>query len=91
MTTHPQKIEDDEISLIDILLFPKASGRNVLISTIGCWLVGVTYYSAVPKIYEATATIQMAMVASELVETPAGLLEKIKMPLFFSSMALHVD
>ena len=84
-----QQIEDDEISLIDILLFLKASGRNVLISTIVCLLIGVAYYFAVPKIYEATATIQMAIVAGEVVETPAVLLEKIKLPLFFSSSALQ--
>ena len=90
MTTQSQKqIEDDEISLIDILLFLKASGRNVLISTIVCLLIGVAYYFAVPKIYEATATIQMAIVAGEVVETPAVLLEKIKLPLFFSSSALQ--
>jgi hypothetical protein len=90
MTTQSQKqIEVDEISLIDILLFLKASGRNVLISTIGCLSVGVTYYFAVPKMYEASATIQMAMVAGEAVETPAILLEKIKLPLFFSSATLQ--
>jgi hypothetical protein len=90
MTTQSQQqIDDDEISLIDILLFLKASGRNVLISTIGCLLVGVAYYFAVPKMYEATATIQMAIVAGEMVETPAILVEKIKLPLFFSSAALQ--
>ena len=89
MTTQSQQIEDDEITLIDILLFLKASGRHVLISTIGCLLVGVAYYFSVPKMYEATATIQMAMVAGEVVETPAILLEKIKLPLFFSSAALQ--
>lgn len=41
MTTQSQQqVEDDEISLIDILLFLKASGRNVLISTIVCFLIG---------------------------------------------------
>jgi hypothetical protein len=84
-----QQIEDnEEISIIDILLFLKASGRNVLISTIVCFLIGVAYYFAAPKIYEATVTIQMAMVAGEVVETPQALLEKIKMPLFFSSSSL---
>jgi len=89
MTTQSQQIENDEISLIDILLFFKVSGRNVLISTIVCLLIGVTYYFAVPRMYEATATIQMAMVAGEVVETPEILLEKIKLPLFFSSAALQ--
>ena len=89
MTTHPQKIEDDEISLIDILLFLKASVRNVITSSIVCLLIGSAYYFAMPKMYEATATIQMAIVAGEVVETPAVLLEKIKLPLFFSATALQ--
>lgn len=89
MTTQSQQQIEDEISLIDILLFLKASGRNVLISAIVCLLIGVAYYFAVPKMYEAKATIQMAMVAGEGVETPEVLLEKIKLPLFFSSAALQ--
>jgi hypothetical protein len=88
MTTQPQQI-DDEISLIEIMLFLKASGRNVLISTIVCVLVGFAYYSSVPKMYEATATIQVAFVAGEAVEAPAVLIEKIKLPLFFSPTALQ--
>ncbi len=88
MTTHPQQI-DDEISLIDILLFLKASVRNVITSSIVCLLIGSAYYFAMPKMYEATATIQMAIVAGEAVETPAVLLEKIKLPLFFSATALQ--
>jgi hypothetical protein len=89
VTQSQQQIEDDEISLIDILLFLKASGRNNLISSIVCLLIGVAYYFAVPKMYEATATIQMALVAGEAVETPAILLEKFKLPLFFSSKTLQ--
>jgi hypothetical protein len=90
MNTQSKQIEDDEISLIDILLFFKASGRNVLTSTIVCLLIGSAYYFATPKMYEATATIQMAIVAGESIETPAVLLEKIKLPLFFSATALQV-
>lgn len=89
MTYKPQQTEDVEISLIDIYLFLKASGRNVFISTIVCLLVGVAYHLAVPNMYQATATFQVAIVAGVVVETPAVLLEKIKLPLFFSSAALQ--
>ena len=84
MTTPSQPQEENEISLIDILLFLKASTRNVLLSTAACLLLGASYYFSVPNMYEATATIKVASVAGELVETPAVLLEKIKLPLFFS-------
>ena len=90
MTQQEQiQAEDDEITVIDILLFLKASGGNILKSTCVCLLAGGAYYFSVPKMYEASATIEMAMVAGEVVETPEVLLEKIKLPLFFSSMALH--
>jgi hypothetical protein len=39
--------------------------------------------------YEATATIEMAKVAGEPVESPATLLEKMKLPLYFSSATLE--
>jgi len=81
--------EDVEISLIDILLFLKASGGNILKSTSVCLLAGGAYYFSVPKMYEASATIEMATVAGEPVETPAVLLEKMKLPLYFSPATLQ--
>jgi hypothetical protein len=89
MTTHPKQ-QDGEIGYIDIMLFLKASGRIVLLSTATCLLAGTTYYLAEPKIYESSATIQMAMVAGELVESPDSLMEKIKLPLFFSATTQQV-
>ena len=81
--------EDDEISLIDILLFLKASGGNIVKSTSVCLLAGGVYYFSVPKMYEASATIEMARVAGEPVEVPAVLLEKMKLPLYFSPATLQ--
>ena len=81
--------EDDEISLVDILLFLKASGDNIVKSTLACLFAGGIYYFSVPKMYEASATIEMATVAVEPVETPAVLLEKMKLPLYFSPATLQ--
>jgi len=89
MTTRPQQQKDDEISAIDILLFLKASGLNVLLSTVVCFTASAAYYFAVPKIYEASATIKTTTVAGELTEPPAVLLEKIKLPMFFSMATLQ--
>ena len=80
---------DDEISLIDILLFLKASGGNIVKSTLICLLSGGIYYFSVPKMYEASATIEMAVVAGEPVEGPAVLLEKMRLPLYFSPATLQ--
>ena len=62
--------ENDEISLIDVLLFLKASGGNIIKSIFLCLLAGGVYYFTVPKMYEASATIEMATVAGEPVESP---------------------
>lgn len=81
--------EDDEISLIEVLLFLKASGGNIVKSTLVCLLVGGTYYFSVPKMYEASAAIEMTKVAGEPVEAVAVLLEKMKLPLYFSNATLQ--
>ena len=81
--------EDDEISLIDILLFLQASFSNVVKSLVVCLLAGGTYYFSAPKMYEATASIEMATVAGEPVESTAVLLEKMKLPLYFSPTTLQ--
>jgi hypothetical protein len=85
----PIQAEEDEISLIDILLFLQASFSNVVKSLVVCLLAGGTYYFSVPKMYEASASIEMAMVAGEPVETPAALLEKMKVPMYFSPATLR--
>lgn len=80
--------EDDEIILIDILIFLKASAINTSISILVCLGVGAAYYFSTPKLYEATATITMATVAGEPVEVPTLLLEKMKLPLYFAPATL---
>jgi len=86
------KIEEqlnDETSPIEVLLFLKASGGNIVRSILVCLLAGAAYYFSVPKIFEATATIELAKVAGAPVETPAVLLEKMKLPLYFSAETLE--
>jgi uncharacterized protein involved in exopolysaccharide biosynthesis len=75
MIQNKQKQTDgDEISLIELLLFLKTSGGNIVKSTLACLLVGGAHYFFMPKIYKASATIEMAIVAGETVEAPATLL-----------------
>jgi hypothetical protein len=47
--------------------------------------MGAIFYFYFPSSYEAKATLQMAQVANNSVETPILFLEKIKLPLFFQS------
>ena len=80
---------EDEISLTDTLFFLKANTNNVVVTTSICLLLGALYYFSVPNMYEATASIQIGTIAGELIEAPATLQEKIKLPLFFSPAAVQ--
>ena len=81
---------DDVISSIELLLFLKSSSLNIVKSTLCCLLVGGAYYFFMPKMYKASATIEMAKVAGVIVETPTTLIEKMKMPLYFSTSTLRI-
>jgi hypothetical protein len=85
----PTKAEDDEISLTDIILFLQASFSNIVKSLVVCLFAGGIYYFSIPKMYEASAAFEMATVAGEPVETPATLLEKMRLPLYFSPATLQ--
>ena len=78
---------EDEISLTDILFFLQDSIGSVILSVLACVILGGAYYFSTPKLFEASATIQMAMATGNPVETPTVLLEKIKLPLYFSQAA----
>jgi hypothetical protein len=58
---------------------------------LACLEAGGAYYLSVPKMYEASATIEMATVAGEPFETPAVFLEKMKLPTYFSPATLQVS
>ena len=77
---------EDCIELIDILYFLQVSFGNIIKSTLACLLAGGFYFYFIPKKYEASATIEMARVAGEAVENPTILLEKMKLPPYFSTV-----
>ena len=77
---------NEEILLLDILHYIKASGRIVLLSTAVCISNIIVYYLSIPKMYEAIVTIQMG----EAVVTPTILMEKIKLPMMFSESTMRV-
>lgn len=81
---------EDEISFIDVLLFLRSSIRNVVTATAVCLIIGFSYYFLAPKMYEASTTIRVAIVAGEILEAPPLLLRKINLPLFFSDTTLQV-
>ena len=81
----PKKLANqDELSLVDILLFLSNTAKYMMIGTLLSLTVGISGYLYFPATYEATANIQMAFVSGKPIESPEILLEKIKLPLYFS-------
>ena len=91
MIQNKQKQTDgDEISSIELLLFLKTSGSNIVKSTLACLLVGGAYYFCMPNMYRASAIIETAKVNGELVESPFLLIRKMKSPNYFSPSTLQI-
>jgi LPS O-antigen subunit length determinant protein (WzzB/FepE family) len=77
-------ISEDEISLKDIIDFLVESWKTILLGGVLGGLLGLGYAAIAPVKFQATASIQVAKVAGEDVEAPALLLEKLKMPMYYS-------
>ncbi len=77
-------LTEEEISLIDIIDFFKNGWKFILATAIVTTLIGTGYtFIATPR-YQATAVFQTAKVADKDVEPPNVLIEKIKIPTYFS-------
>ena len=80
----PDSEFENEISLTDIIDFFKEGWKQILITIIATTAIGTAYiFLATPK-YLATANIQTAKVANIDVEAPNVLIEKIKIPTYYS-------
>jgi capsular polysaccharide biosynthesis protein len=81
---------EDEISLLDIVRFFIDNKVFIGITTALSGLMGLIIGFWLPAQYEATMNIQMAMVANSPIESPGVVLEKMKLPLYFSSSTWEV-
>jgi hypothetical protein len=77
-------ISEDEISLKDIIDFLVESWKTIVLGGVVGGLLGLGYGLIAPAKYQATANIQVAKVAGTDVEAPAVLIEKLKMPMYYS-------
>ena len=84
LTEETMEHVEDEISLLDIIQFFIDNKLSIAISTFACGALGLAYGLITPPQYEASMSIQMATVANNPVEAPAVLLEKMKLPTYFS-------
>lgn len=86
----PPAYAEDEISLLDILQFFIDNKFFIGVVTALSGSVGLGIGWWLPAQFEATMNIQMAMVANSPIEAPAVVVEKMKMPLYFSSSTWQV-
>jgi hypothetical protein len=86
---HQEAMLDDSIGLVDIIRFFIAHRHWIAICAFLIVLGAALFLFTRPSVFEASATIQVAMVDAEEVETPAVLSEKIKLPLYFSKSTLQ--
>lgn len=83
-------IPEDEIALKDIVNFLVESWKTIILMGL-LGIVGSSMYLLVtPNQYEAIANIQVAKVVGSDVESPAQLVEKLKIPTFFSQKTFSV-
>ncbi len=78
------ELSDDELTLTEIIDFFIENWKKIITGSFIGGVLGVAYALITPAIYQATAYIQVAKVANADVENPAILVEKIKMPMYFS-------
>lgn len=76
---------EDEISIKDIIDFLMESWKTIALSGLIGGLSAVGYAFITPPKYQATANIQVAKVAGSDVESPSTLLDKLKMPMYYST------
>lgn len=91
-SSNPSPIQEEEISLIDILLFLKQSWKTIAISGIVGFVVVSIYLLLTPKRYQVVAPIQMAQVSPAVskynktnllginIEEPALLIKRMSFP-----------
>jgi hypothetical protein len=83
-------IPENEISLKDIVDFIVESWKTIFLTGLLGIAGAVTYLLVTPNQYQAAANFQVAKVAGSDVENPAILIEKLKIPTFYSQKTLSV-
>ena len=84
-----EDVADEDIGLIEIAQFLIDNRTWLAACSFAGLLLGSLYVVFKPSSFEANASIQVAMVSGEPVETAAVLNEKIKLPLYFSTGTLQ--
>ncbi len=85
MKDNDYEITNDEISLLEIVDFFKEGWKKILLGGVVGGTLSAGYALLLPNIYQATANIQVAKIANVDVEAPSVLVEKMKIPTYYSS------
>jgi uncharacterized protein involved in exopolysaccharide biosynthesis len=88
MSTYNHESAEVELSPTEVIESFKESWKQLLVCIIIGFLLGVSYFLIAPYKYQATAFIQVAKVAGIDVETPISVVQKLKMPMYYSKNTL---
>jgi hypothetical protein len=75
----------EEIGILDIFEFINDGKYWIIASIVLCSLLGAGFAFLTPPQYEASASLEMAIVDGTTIEAPASLAEKLKLPLYYSN------
>lgn len=90
MKNEGMQTEDNEIGLIDVLIFLKNNRRRIMLGGLVGILLSVAYVALTPKKYEARWQVQMAQFAnsncgtSNNAEEPVTLIQRLRIPTAYS-------
>jgi len=84
MINNHSEIVNNDISLQDIVTIFLKSWKKILIGGIAGGILGGSYSLFIPPVYQATANIQVGKVANIDIEAPSVVVEKMKMPTYYS-------
>lgn len=86
LPTQPNACTNEvEINMADVIQFFNDGKFWILAVAAASTLIGWVYALSISPVYEASVHVEMASVASTPVETPGALVEKLKLPLYYST------
>ena len=84
MNNHNFENVEDNLSLAEVINLFKKYWKSIAVGGLIGGLLGSAVATIIPPKYQATANIQVGKVANVDIESPSVLVEKIKLPMYYS-------
>ncbi len=89
MDAYQDRVEDDEISLMDIYDFIRDGFKTIVAMSVLGLTVGVGVSFVLPEKFKASGSIESTKVAANAVDDLQGLAEKMRSPTYYSTQTLQ--